>query len=217
MAVCDANYIFKFVDIGAYGRRSDGGIFKECQFGQKFERNEMNVPVAEAISENGPILPYCLVGDEAFPLKEYMLRPFPGKGGLTKERNIFNYRLSRARRTIENTFGILASQWRILRKPIIGKVETVEKIVQAIVCLHNWLRLQDTGNNNYVTTSMVDRDGPNGFIPGTWRSVLDSGSAYRDIQRAGSFMSTRKVLETREKFCTYFNNEGSVPWQNDYA
>ncbi|KYM99009.1 hypothetical protein ALC62_10259 [Cyphomyrmex costatus] len=52
MAVCDVNNIFTFVDIGAYGRRSDGGVFKECQFGKKFERNEMNVPDAENISEN---------------------------------------------------------------------------------------------------------------------------------------------------------------------
>ncbi|XP_012221308.1 uncharacterized protein [Linepithema humile] len=142
MAVCDANYLFTFVDIGAYGRRSDGGIFKECQFGKKFEQKKMNVPDADAVSENSPILPYCLVGDEAFPLKEYLLRPYPGRGGLTKEKNVFNYRLSRTRRIVENTFGILASQWRILRKPIIAKVENAEKIVQAIVCLHNWLRKQ---------------------------------------------------------------------------
>ncbi|XP_026827841.1 protein ALP1-like [Ooceraea biroi] len=216
MAVCDANYLFTFVDVGAYGRRSDGGIFKECQFGKKFEQKKMNAPNAEVISENGPILPYCLVGDEAFPLKEYLLRPYPGRGGLTKEKNIFNYRLSRARRTIENTFGILASQWRILRKPIIAKVETVEKIVQAIVCLHNWLRKQDININEYVTTNMVDHLDDNNLIPGIWRTVLESGSAYREIQRAGSYRSTQTSMEIREKFCTYFNNEGSVPWQNNF-
>ncbi|XP_025989586.2 protein ALP1-like [Solenopsis invicta] len=217
MAVCDANYMFTFVDIGAYGRRSDGGIFKECQFGKKFEQNKMNVPEAEDISRNGPKLPYCLVGDEAFPLKEYLLRPYSGRGGLTKEKNIFNYRLSRARRVIENTFGILACQWRILRKPIIGKVETVERIVQSIVCLHNWLRKQDINKNEYITTSMIDHDGPNGFIPGSWRMVVENGSGYREVQRAGAYMSTRKSMEVRENFCEYFNNDGSVSWQDDYA
>lgn len=216
MAICNANYLFTYVDIGAYGRRSDGGIFKECQFGKKFEQKKMNVPNAEAIFENGPTLPFCLVGDEAFPLKEYLLRPYPGKGGLTKEKNVFNYRLSHARRMIENTFGIIASQWRILRKPIIAKIETVEKIVQAIVCLHNWLRKQDININEYVATSMVDHFDHNVFIPGTWRRVLESGSAYREITRMGSFMNTRTSMEIREKFCRYFNNEGSVPWQIDY-
>lgn len=85
MAICDANYLFTFVDIGAYGRRSSG-IFRECQFGKKFEQKKLNVPNAESIFENGPILPYCLIEDEAFPLKEYLLRPYPERGELTKEK-----------------------------------------------------------------------------------------------------------------------------------
>jgi len=49
---------------------------------------------------------YAFVGDEAFPLKLYMLRPY-SRDNLTDAQRIFNYRLSRARRVIENAFGIL--------------------------------------------------------------------------------------------------------------
>jgi len=75
----------------------------------------MNLPKAKSIFDGGPSLPYCLVGDEAFPLKPYLLRPYPrgSKKELSTEQHIFNYRLCRARRIIENSFGILASQWRI--------------------------------------------------------------------------------------------------------
>lgn len=212
LGICNAKYIFTFVDIGAYGRRSDGGIFKDSLIGQSFENKRMNLPEPEPITSNRQPLPYVLVGDEAFQLTNYLLRPFPGRETLKQDRVIFNYRLSRARRTIENTFGILVSRWRILKRPIICNMEKTMKIVQAVVCLHNWLRIQDIEEDQYVPISMVDQDGPNGFIPGSWRESIED-SAFRDISKFGSNNSSREAREIREEFCTYFNNEGAVPWQ----
>ncbi|XP_058796474.1 putative nuclease HARBI1 [Phymastichus coffea] len=143
LAVCDANYLIRCVDIGAYGRRSDGGIFSDCVFGQKFESNDMNVPEPAPISTQRPTpLPYCLVGDEAFPAKSYMQRPYP-KQNLEIRQCIYNYRLSCARRTIENTFGILVNTWRVYHQAINASGRTTIEIVKTTVCLHNWLRKQD--------------------------------------------------------------------------
>jgi len=94
LGICDAQYLFAFVDIGAYGRRSDGGIFKDSKMGLKFHSKEMNVPALKPLSPGGPPLPYVLVGDEAFQLIDYFLRPYPRKGGLNDKRNVYNYRLS---------------------------------------------------------------------------------------------------------------------------
>lgn len=86
--------MFTFVDIEAYSRRSDGSVFKDSKIGLKFHAKEMNVPAPEPLSPDGPSLPYVLVGDEAFQLTDYLLRPYLGKCDLNEERYIYNYRLS---------------------------------------------------------------------------------------------------------------------------
>lgn len=218
LAMCDANYIFTFVDIGAYGRRSDGGIFKDSLLGQKLEGNKMNIPDSTPISDGrAMLLPYCIVGDEAFPLKTYLLRPYPGKQSAQLPKRIFNYRLSRARRVIENTFGILAAKWRIFRKAIIASDSNAVKIVKAAVILHNWLRRHDLDNCPevpYVSKELLDQEYCNDTVVNSTRRNEEHGRLI-DINRMGSNNATHTVIQIREEFTSYFNNEGAVSWQYD--
>ena len=94
------------VDIGAPGRRSDGGIFREWDFGKKLFSSQINLPPPSKVSENGPVLPYFIVGDEAFPLTEFPQRPFPRRTNLTIRQKVYNYRICRGRRMIECAFGM---------------------------------------------------------------------------------------------------------------
>lgn len=52
-------------------------------------------------------MPYVLLGDDAFALTNYFLKPYPGRQLDSEEKTVFNYRVSRCRRVIENAFGEL--------------------------------------------------------------------------------------------------------------
>ena len=124
--------------------------------GKKFELNDINLSSATSLDGcNFDPLPYFLVGDEIFPLKTYLLRPYPGSS-LTEEETIYNYRHSRARRVIENTFGNLCSHWRIFFTPIHVKVENVENIAMVSIDLHNYLK--ETNNATYCPTGFIDHE-----------------------------------------------------------
>ncbi len=121
-------------------------------------------------STNGHLLPYVIVADAIFGLKRWLMKLYPGKG-LNEAEAIFNYRLSRARRTIENAFGILAARWCIFRKPIKANPILVDSIVKVCLCLHNYLRLTD--NAQYLSSGFVDSEDSSGQIaPGDWRPWL---------------------------------------------
>lgn len=185
------------VDIGAEGRKSDSGVFKNSELGRSFEQKLLNIP---QITND---LPYVLVADEAFPLTQYMMRPYPRRGNLNLRQKVFNYRLSRARRMVESSFGILASMWRIFRKPIIAGEDTVKKIVQACVCLHNLLLMKRQSNFN--------RQGVQNYRDVNCSTQQVQGLV--EIQRCGSNMYTREAALLRERFTDYFCGIGAIQWQ----
>lgn len=77
---------------------------------------------------------------------------------------IFNYRLSRARRIVENAFGQLAAVWRIYRRPINVEPDKVDNIVLASCVLQNYLLT----HRNIQYTSDSDAY----VYDGSWRQVL---------------------------------------------
>ena len=81
------------------------------------------------------------------------MRPF-ARHGLINERCIFNYRLSRARKVVENAFGILANQWRLNNHHIYLNPDNVNTVVKATVLLHNLLTLP---NDKVCTDVMGNR------------------------------------------------------------
>lgn len=112
MAVVNSNYEFILVDIGDSGRQSDGGVFNSCYLGRAMEDNTLNIPDPRPLRGTSTKFPFVFVGDEGFPLKEYLIKPY-ARSSLGVKEQVANYRISRARRQVENVFGICASRFRI--------------------------------------------------------------------------------------------------------
>jgi hypothetical protein len=79
----------------------------------------------------GRKLPYVFIGDEAFSLRNNFLKPYNVKQ-LTRERKIFNYRLSCARRIIENVFSILVARFGIFKTHINIQLDNIKDVVMTI-------------------------------------------------------------------------------------
>lgn len=84
--------------MGAQGRVSDGGVFRNSTLCQALADNSVNLPAPRTIPGcDGPALPYVVLADEAFPLKEYLMRPYPGRDLTDRRRvsSVFSHKIIR--------------------------------------------------------------------------------------------------------------------------
>ena len=138
MAVVNSSYQFIMVDIGDTGRQRDGGVLAASNSGQALDERLLNIPPPRRLYGDTKLFPFVLVGDEAFSFKEYLIEPY-ARASVKEKEQVANYRILRPRRVVENTFGICAFRFRILRRPAISSVDTVTSIAKAVVALHNYL------------------------------------------------------------------------------
>jgi len=201
--VVDAHAKFITIDVGDYGRSNDSGIFKESNFGKMLLRNELNLPPPRKIhSDINEEYPFVFVGDEAYPLLPFLMRPFPRRN-LTNEKRIFNYRQSRARRIVECAFGIMVKKFKVLENKIVVGPEKATQIVKAICVLHNLILTRE--QHSIEIQEFINSQESNELIE-------------QDISRITYCnRSSTAAISLRNKFTEYFNsNEGSVSWQNKY-
>nr|CAI5847438.1 unnamed protein product [Callosobruchus analis] len=215
MALCDANYCITYVNIGSPGRMSDGGIFQNCKLSEYMENGNINFPPDNVLPSTQKKQPHVIVADNAFPLKNNLMVPYPGLHDKGSEKRIFNYRLSRARRLIENVFGIMAAVFRILRMPMMLCPDKANKIIKTCVLLHNFLRRSATSRTSYSPQGTFDDEQNGKFIPGSWRSDNEGLVSLKPLHSVPR--RSRLEAETvRQAFSHYFLNTGKVSWQNEY-
>ena len=223
MALCSARYSYLLVDIGAIGSASDGGTFAASGMKDALYNGSLSLPEDTYLPNTDKKCPYVITADDAFPLGCHVMKPFGGKY-LEHQKQIFNYRLSRARRVSENTFGISTARWRIFKRPINAIPERCVNITKAAVALHNFLMLNETSlprhERRYCPPGFIDaEDKDANVMPGGWRSEVERDTGHQPVPIGkGGNAAKKSAREVRELYKDFFNSPmGAVPWQNEYV
>ena len=208
--------------MGHYGSCSDAQIFNASNLKRALTHDLLSIPPAEQLPGDGHSVqsaqkvPYFLVGDDAFPLCSWLMKPYsPGTSTLNclpMSQRVFNYRLSRARRVVENSFGILAQRWRCLLTALQQEVNNAQDIIKCSVLLHNFVLSRQPD----LIRAQADTYGTDGSLhAGGWR-VQDSylpdppQPPCHDLE----VVTAAKQRDYLAEYC--HNMGGEVDWQSQY-
>ena len=155
----------QFIDayIGWPGKLHDARVFynssfyNKCVQGTLFPRQPVEI--------EGTDVPLLMLGDPAYPLLPWLMKPYADTGNTTVAEKFFNYRQSRARMVVENSFGRLKGRWQCLLKRMDFSLMNVPSVVASCVTLHNicerfgdncldsWIEERETNDTCINTTN----------------------------------------------------------------
>lgn len=210
MAIADAEYKFLYIDVGCNGRVSDGGVFGKSTFQNALDNNTLGLPPPQSLTGRELDVPYLLAADDAFRMQKHILKPYPGRN-LSAGQRIFNYRLSRARRVVENAFGIMTKKFQILYRPIQLNERKTTLVTLACCALHNFLIHT---NSNYMEGFSMDRyDEQGNLVPGDCTQDFLQIRQQRTEECPTTYISN-EAKEIRQEFEQYFMSAaGEIPFQ----
>ncbi|XP_072280749.1 uncharacterized protein [Pyxicephalus adspersus] len=192
MAVVDADYRFIAVDVGSFDSTADSNAFWSTSIGRRLYAQCLDLPGPSPIEEGGEPMPHVLVGDEVFGLNTNLMSPFVEKN-LNSTKKVFNYRLERARRYVECTFGLLANKWRVFHTTLVMTPENADSLIKAACVLHNFVRQKEGINFDDIA------DDP-----------------FTDVA-CPLVRECNEADTVREKFANYFvSPAGELPWQHHH-
>ena len=217
LAIAGPNYECIYANVGSNGRMNDSGVWNSADLRRKIEDDDLSIPSPTPLPYGCIRTPYVFVGDDAFALKSYMMKPYSQKD-LTTEKRIYNYRHSRARRISENLFGILANKWRVFQQSLNLSPQKARSITLCALVLHNFIP-RSRSKNVYTPPGYVDSfDSEGQLVQGHWRlEMKNSLGVFSWIVSQVGRKAPKNDKVIRENYTEYFMNEGSVEWQWENA
>lgn len=204
LGCCDADGIFTMIETGYAGRNSDGGIFRASKMKNMLSNSQLDIPPPSKLpldDYDDCLFPYYFVGDEAFSLSRYLMRPY-SKRILDNTKRIFNYRLSRGRKTIECTFGMMTEKFQVLSTAIRCRDnDTINNIIKCVCVLHNYVRKSEGCQ----------------YIPQQIEEQATTGCANFTLTR-DKINNCSTAYAIRDYLANYFlSPSAALPWQWNYC
>ena len=133
-AIVDSQYRFEWVSCGFPGNSHDAIIFESTDLWSHIKEGRCIPNIGQPV--DGVTVPLLIVGDSAFPLCTWLLKPYTN-AVLTPQQRKFNYRLSRARMVTQGAYRQLKGRWRALLRKCESARDQVCTTTLACLILHN--------------------------------------------------------------------------------
>ena len=141
--------------VGWPGSVHDARVFTNSSIFKKGNANELfpGYPNRDICGQNmSPVI----IADPAYPLLPWLMKPYPVNNATPRIEKKFNYCLSRARMTVENTFGRWKGRFIRFSKRVDMEVSPLVTVVTASCILHNICEIQ---NNKFLSLWQVNNIG----------------------------------------------------------
>lgn len=133
----DCDYRFLDICVGWPGKVHDARVFKNSPlFALCCARTFLPINMSQMVS--GVRVPPLILGDSAYALSDWMMKPFTDRGNVSREEANFNVRHSTTRVVVENAFGRLKGRFRSIGKRLDLNVENSCNVIAACCVLHNY-------------------------------------------------------------------------------
>ena len=128
-AIVDHHGLFRDLCIGWPGSVHDARVLSNSTLYTKVTNGELLQ--GDVLHVRRRNIPVYLIGDSAYPLLSWLIKPFPHCSPLLQQQKTYNYRISRGRVVVEMDFGRLKARWRRISKKIDMFVRNVTNIILA--------------------------------------------------------------------------------------
>ena len=157
-AVVDCRYLFHDIMVGWPGIVHEARVLSNSEL--------YNMGIQQKLFEENMDQTICgvdvsplLLGEPAYPLLDWLMKAYPENADTPRWQRNFNYRLSSARMSVENTFGRWKGRFRRFLKRVDMTIDSGTYIVAASCVVHNICELR---RDNFLREWLDDvREGDN--------------------------------------------------------